>query len=70
MAFMQLVQIQTGVFEMREVQLSYQGPHESVVSRGVVAGEQVVSDNMLLLAREFRNAKNDAQPASSAQAKP
>ena len=65
-----LVQVQAGVFETREVQLSYQGPHESVVSHGVLAGEQVVSDNMLLLAREFRNAKNDAQPASTAQAKP
>ncbi len=62
-----LVQVETGVFEVREVQLSYQGPHESVVSQGVAAGEQVVSDNMLLLAREFRNAKNDAQPV---QAKP
>ncbi len=65
-----LVQVEAGVFEVREVQLSYQGPHESVVSQGVAAGEQVVSDNMLLLAREFRNAKNDAQPASTAQAKP
>jgi cobalt-zinc-cadmium efflux system membrane fusion protein len=65
-----LVQVQAGVFEIREVQLSYQGPHESVASRGVAAGEQVVSDNMLLLAREFRNAKNDAQPASTVQAKP
>ena len=65
-----MVQVQAGVFETREVQLSYQGPHESVVSRGVAAGEQVVSDNMLLLAREFRNAKNEAQPASTTQAKP
>jgi hypothetical protein len=35
----------------------------------VAAGEQVVSDNMLLLAREFRNAKNDAQPVASADKK-
>ena len=65
-----LVQVQPGVFETREVQLSYQGPHESVVSSGIAAGEQVVSDNMLLLAREFRNAKNEAQATSSPQAKP
>ncbi len=70
-----LVQVQPGVFETREVQLSYQGPQESVVSSGVAAGEQVVSENMLLLAREFRNATHDAQPtpaatASNAQAKP
>lgn len=64
-----LVQVQPGVFETREVQLSYQGPHESVVSSGVAAGEQVVSDNMLLLAREFRNAKNEAQPLVNADAK-
>jgi cobalt-zinc-cadmium efflux system membrane fusion protein len=64
-----LVQVEAGVFEVREVQLSYQGPHESVVSHGVAAGEQVVSDNMLLLAREFRNAKNDAQPVASADKK-
>jgi cobalt-zinc-cadmium efflux system membrane fusion protein len=64
-----LVQVQPGVFETREVQLSYQGPHESVVSSGIAAGEQVVSDNMLLLAREFRNAKNEAQPLVNADAK-
>jgi len=64
-----LVQVEAGVFEVREVQLSYQGPHESVVSQGVTAGEQVVSDNMLLLAREFRNAKNDAQPVVNADKK-
>lgn len=58
-----LVQVQPGVFEMREVTLSYQGPHETVVSRGLEAGEQVVSENMLLLAREFRNAQDDAAPA-------
>ncbi|MFT4991376.1 MAG: cobalt-zinc-cadmium efflux system membrane fusion protein [Polaromonas sp.] len=64
-----LVQVQPGVFEAREVQLSYQGPHGSVVSSGIAAGELVVSDNMLLLAREFRNAKNEAQPLVNAERK-
>ena len=57
-----LVQVQPGVFESREVTLSYQGPRETVVSGGLEAGEQVVSDNMLLLARAFRNAQEEALP--------
>lgn len=62
-----MVQTQLGVFESREVSLSYQGPKETVVSRGLEVGEQVVTDNMLLLVREFRIAQSDAKPA---QAKP
>ena len=57
-----LVQPQPGVFESRDVQLSYQGPRESVVSGGLEAGDQVVSENTLLLAREFRIAQGDAKP--------
>ncbi len=60
-----MVQTQPGVFERRDVTLSYQGPRETVVSSGLEAGEQVVSENMLLLAREFRSAQDDAQPAAS-----
>lgn len=56
-----MVQVQPGVFEAREVSLSYQGPHETVVSRGLEAGDQVVSENMLLLAREFRIAQGEAR---------
>ena len=62
-----MVQTQPGVFESRDVTLSYQGPRETVVSSGLEAGEQVVSENMLLLVREFRIAQTDAKPA---QAKP
>ncbi len=54
-----LVQLQPGVFETREVSLSYQGPRDSVVSNGLEAGEQVVSENMLLLARILRNAQDE-----------
>ena len=58
-----LVQVQPGVYESREVEVSYQGPRETVVSRGLEAGDQVVSENMLLLLREFRTAQDDARPA-------
>ena len=58
-----MVQTQPGVFESRDVTLSYQGPRETVVSSGLEAGEQVVSENMLLLVREFRIAQSDAKPA-------
>ena len=64
-----LVQVQPGVFETREVALSYQGPREAVVSRGLEVGEQVVSENMLLLERTFRNTQNEALPAASAEGK-
>ena len=58
-----MVQVQPGVFESREVTLSYQGPKETVVSSGLEAGEQIVSENMLLLARAFRVAQNEAKPS-------
>ncbi|MBI2769064.1 MAG: efflux RND transporter periplasmic adaptor subunit [Burkholderiales bacterium] len=53
-----MVQVQPGVFEWREVALGYQGPREVVVSQGLEAGEQVVSENLLLLARQFRIAQD------------
>ena len=70
-----MVQTQPGVFESRDVGLSYQGPKETVVSRGLEAGEQVVTENMLLLVREFRIVQNNAKSANApaaaaAQAKP
>ena len=64
-----IVQVQPGVFESREVSLSYQGPRETVVSRGLEAGDQVVSENMLLLARTFRAAQEDARPAGKSDTK-
>ena len=65
-----LVQVQPGVFELRQVELSYQGPRETVVSRGLEVGEQVVSENMLLLAREFRTAQDDARLPAVPDKKP
>ena len=64
-----LVQVQPGVFETREVTLGYQGPREAMVSRGLEVGEQVVSENMLLLERTFRNTQNEARPAGSSDEK-
>ena len=64
-----LVQVQPGVFESREVVLSYQGPREAVVSRGLEVGEQVVSENMLLLARTFRTTQDAARPAEKSEEK-
>jgi len=61
------VQVQPGVFEPREVSLGYVGPKEIVVSRGLEVGEQVVSDNVLLLARAFRIAQDEAQTEKSAE---
>lgn len=64
-----MVQVQPGVFESRDVTLSYQGPREAVVSQGLEAGEQVVSENMLLLAHQFRVTQDDARPANTAPQK-
>ena len=63
-----MVQTQPGVFESREVTLSYQGPRDTAVSSGLEVGEQVVSENMLLLLNEFRGAQNDATAAVKAPA--
>ena len=63
-----MVQTAVGVFESRGVTLGYQGPRETVVSNGLEAGEQVVSENMLLLVREFRIAQSDAKPATKTPA--
>ena len=64
-----MVQIQPGVFESREVTLSYQGPRETVVSQGLEAGEQVVSENMLLLAHQFRSTQLEARPTNNTDPK-
>jgi len=70
------VQTESGVFEPRRVKLGYEGLQEVLIVEGVKAGESVVKENSLLLAREFRNAQDEAMqhtpapgsdtPASSA----
>jgi len=47
------VQSATGVFEPREVRLTYQDSKQAVVARGLEAGDRVVTENVLLLARQF-----------------
>lgn len=61
------VQTQPGVFEPRDVTLVHQGPKEVVVSKGLQAGELVVSDNALLLARQFHVAQEDSIGRSDSQ---
>jgi cobalt-zinc-cadmium efflux system membrane fusion protein len=64
------VQSQPGTFEYREVTLGYEGPKEVVVSSGLAVGEQVVSENILLLSRAFGIAQTDTksdQPPAKAE---
>lgn len=60
------VQTEPGVFEPRQIKLGYEGLQEVLVVEGLKAGELVVKDNSLLLAREFRNAEDQAKPHTSA----
>ncbi len=69
-----MVEVQPGVFEPREVTLGYQGPKEVVVTRGLEAGERIASENVLLLARQYRLARessgaSDGKVAEAAEAK-
>ena len=59
-----MVQIQPGVFEPREVTLGYQGPREVLVTQGLEAGEKVVSENLLLLIRQYRISQDTSRPAT------
>lgn len=54
------VQTEAGVYEPRRVKLGYQGIKEVLIVDGVQAGELIVKDNGLLLAREFRIAQENA----------
>lgn len=60
------VQQAPGVFEPREVRLGFKGPTQVVVTSGLEVGERVVSDNLLLLARQYRLAVDEAPPAAAA----
>ena len=55
------VQTQTGVFEPRTIKLGYEGTQDVLVIEGLKEGEQVVKENSLLLAREFRIASDEAK---------
>ena len=60
------IQPQTGVYERRDVRLLHEGPQEVFVGQGLATGEAVVTQNALLLAREFRIAREAAQRSSPA----
>ena len=60
------VQTEPGVFEPRRVKLGYEGLQEVLIVEGVQANELVVKENSLLLAREFRNAQDEAMPHTPA----
>lgn len=60
------VQTRAGEFEHREVTLDYEGPKEVIVSQGLQAGELVVRENVLLLARQFRLAHDEAKALEKA----
>ena len=70
------VQTEPGVFEPRRVKLGYEGMQQVLVVEGLNAGELVVKENGLLLARQFRNAIEESkdhtpaiQPSASAASK-
>lgn len=54
------VQSQPGVFEPRDVKVAYESAKLVLLSAGLQEGEQVVSQNGLLLARELRIAQDSA----------
>ena len=61
-----VVQVQPGVFERRRVETADEGAKEVNVTSGVRPGERVVSDNALLLLRQFRMAEQQGEIAAQA----
>jgi membrane fusion protein, heavy metal efflux system len=62
------VQSTAGVFEPREVDLGFEGPKVVLVIKGLAAGESVVSENTLLLARLWRMSRDNAPQAPASKA--
>lgn len=61
------VQSAAGVFEPRDVRLSHEGAQRVLIGEGLKAGEQVVTQNGLLLARELRIARDTAEASRTEQ---
>ena len=59
------VQTEAGMFAPRDVTVSHEGPKTVLLSDGLKEGEQVVSQNGLLLARELRIAKEAAHSSEA-----
>ncbi len=62
-----MVQVAPGAFEPREVAVGWLGAKEVTIGQGLKAGEQVVSDNLLLLVRQYGQARDAAAPAAGAR---
>ena len=60
------VQAKPGEFEPRLVELAYEGPRDVVISSGLQVGEQVVAENVLLLARQFQLVQEEARSSAKA----
>lgn len=54
-----------GIFEPRKVEIAYLGGGEVLVSKGLRAGDRVVTENTLLLARMYRTAIDTAERSAS-----
>ena len=63
------LQTAPGTFEPHEVTVGHEGAKETVLTQGLSAGDVVVSENGLLLAREFRIAEEASKAAASAGTK-
>jgi cobalt-zinc-cadmium efflux system membrane fusion protein len=61
------VQTGAGVFEPREVELGYEGTKDVVVVKGLQPGEEVVSENTLLLARLWRLSRDNPATTKAEQ---
>lgn len=67
------VQSSPSIFEPREVRVSYQDSKQAVVARGLEAGDKVVSENVLLLERQFvlsRESSSGKELANDTASKP
>ncbi|KAF1050139.1 efflux RND transporter periplasmic adaptor subunit [Xylophilus sp.] len=62
------VQTEPGVFEPRTVEIGHEGPREVIVTKGLKAGEKVAAQNVLLLARQFQVAQEEAGGTDAAAA--
>jgi len=61
------VEREAGVFEPRSVTLGHEGPRDVVIASGLQAGEKVVTQNVLLLARQFQAMAQDAAAKKDGQ---
>ena len=59
------VQSGPGVFEPREIGLSWQDSKQVVVARGLEVGDKVVVENTLLLARQYSLSQDAAEGADA-----